>query len=287
MGFFGRGDMVAPFEAAVLELEPGELSEVVETPLGLHLIRLETRRVRDFEEVATAFRQAVQARRTMAAESTFIAGVEGRSVPVMVDGALGVARELARSPDTRLSGPAVRRPLLEWEGGAYTAGELLELIRSEQGALRDEILRRSDEELGNFLRGQARRKLLVEEARGSGLGPPQETVDSLAQVARRQLRAATRSLGLLRPDRAPGEALEPAVSRAVREALADNLSGATQIVPLGLVGYQLRQGVPIAIYDAGIGEVLLRVAQVRAAREASPLEEGLAPPAEPLDTTTR
>ena len=56
LGSFGRGDMVAPFEEAVLALQPGEISEVVETPMGLHIIRLEERRFRAFEEAATLYR---------------------------------------------------------------------------------------------------------------------------------------------------------------------------------------------------------------------------------------
>jgi hypothetical protein len=191
---------------------------------------------------------------------------------------------MARSPDTRLSGRARQRGLLQWTGGAYTAGEFLDLLRSEPGTLRDDILRGTDADLEGFLRGQARRKLLVEEARRSGLEPSPAAVDSLTQDARGQLREATRSLGLLTPERAPGEELERAIARAVREALADNLSGATRIVPLGVVGFQLREGVPIAILGEGVGQVLLRVAQTRATRAPSTFEESLGAGA---DTTTR
>ncbi|MDH3424875.1 MAG: peptidyl-prolyl cis-trans isomerase, partial [Gemmatimonadota bacterium] len=287
LGFFGRGEMVAPFEEAVLALEPGEVSDVVQTPLGLHLIRLEERREQSFDDVATGFRSFVQEQRLVTAESTFIAGLEGRSVPTINSGALDVARELARAPQSRLSGSAARRALVQWSGGAYTAGELLDLLRSEQGPLRDEVLRGNDEDLGGFLLAQARRKLLVDEARRSGFEPTPAAVDSLTDAARIQLRDATRSLGLLRLDQAPGEARERAIARAVRSAIADNLSGATAIVPLGVVGYQLREGVPIAIFDSGVGQVLLRVAQTRAARPPSALEESQIPPTQPADTVAR
>jgi parvulin-like peptidyl-prolyl isomerase len=284
LGVFGRGEMVAPFEEAVMALEPGEVSDVVQTPLGLHLIRLESRRARDFGEIAPDYRSYVQAQRYAVAESTFIADLEGGSQPAVADGALAVARELARTPDTRLTGAAGRRALVEWEDGRYTAGDFLELLRSEQGGLRDEIQRSNDEDLTEFLLGQARRELLVTEAREAGLEPSPETVDSLRTEARNQLRSAARSIGLTTLDQAPGEARERAVARAVRAALADNLAGATRIVPLGLVGYQLREGVPIAIYDAGIGQVMLEVAQIRAQRAPSALEENLGAQQEPTDT---
>jgi hypothetical protein len=287
LGFFGRGVMVSPFEEAVLELDEGELSEVVQTPLGLHLIRLEERRIQGFDEVATDFRAFVQSQRTVVAESTFVAGLEERSAPAIVDGGLDVARELARAPDTRLSGRVAQRALLEWPDGAYRAGEFLDLLRSDQGPLREEVVGATDEELRNFLHAQARGQLLVDEARRIGLEVGPATIDSLTQEARTQLRAATRLLGLLTLDQAPGEALERAIARAVRDALGDNLSGATRIVPLGLVRFQLREGVPIAVLDAGVGQVLVRVAQARSLRGPSALEESSGAPTEPPDSVAR
>ena len=41
-GFFGKGDMQKEFEEASFALKPGEISQIVQTASGLHLIeRLE------------------------------------------------------------------------------------------------------------------------------------------------------------------------------------------------------------------------------------------------------
>jgi hypothetical protein len=76
-------------------------------------------------------------------------------------------------------------------------------------------------------------------------------------------------IGLVPLERAPGEKVEPAVGRAVRKALTDVLIGAKDVLPLGLLSFQLREKEQTSVFDAGLGQVVLKVGQVRAGRGLS------------------
>lgn len=77
LGVFGKGQMVQPFEKAAFALKPGEISEVVETQFGFHIIKLTEKKPAEkveFKEVKQRIDDFLKNQKVGAAVNEFLEG---------------------------------------------------------------------------------------------------------------------------------------------------------------------------------------------------------------------
>jgi peptidyl-prolyl cis-trans isomerase C len=82
MGTFARGELPAELERAAFALAPGETSDVVETPLGFHVLRLDARqpsRAAGLEESRAAIRARLGKEKSDRKVREYVAGLMSRA----------------------------------------------------------------------------------------------------------------------------------------------------------------------------------------------------------------
>jgi hypothetical protein len=285
LGWFERGQMVRPFDEAAFALDAGEVSDVVETPFGFHIIRSEERETPEFEEVREEFRAQIQAQRAQSAESLYIAGLEERAAVEIVDGTADFVRELARDPDQRLGRRASRRVLARYEGGEYTVGETVRFLRTRERGFLDGLSAASDEVVEDtFLRGLVQRRLIVAEARAAGLAPSESARDSVADLFRERFREVARVMELHPLEIRGTETVSQAVDRVVEDRLRAVVTGQAQMIPLAGAALVLREDAGVRVFETGQQAVVDQLARARGPQP--PPDSPVAPPITPGPDTT-
>ncbi|MGL6072054.1 peptidyl-prolyl cis-trans isomerase, partial [Craterilacuibacter sp.] len=66
LGFFGRGAMVKPFEDVAFSMKPGQISEVVATDFGYHILKLDEIKKPDFEAAKPQIIQLLKKQKSVA-----------------------------------------------------------------------------------------------------------------------------------------------------------------------------------------------------------------------------
>ena len=158
LGLFPKGVMVKQFEDAVEALKPGEISPVVETQFGYHIIRRST-----YPEVKDEFGKAVNAQAVRHAGSLWITKLEADNDVKVKDNAITALRDASKDFDSHASDDAV---LATSKSGPLTLGRLVKWVDAypQKAQIEMGLKQAPDSQVTQFIQNVMRNELVLHEA---------------------------------------------------------------------------------------------------------------------------
>jgi hypothetical protein len=192
LGLFKKGAMVPQFEQALLALKPGEISPVIETEYGYHIIRRPT-----YDEVKDQLLQASKGRSMQQAESTFVAKLQSDGKIDMEKDAATTARVVVADPDAHRND---KTTIANSTAGKFTAAELARWIATfppmQQSQQRGQLQNAPDSIVVMFVKNFVTNDLVLRAADNAKIGPTPEELTQLHNAFFQSRDAAWTQLGI-------------------------------------------------------------------------------------------
>ena len=209
LGIFPKGTMVPEFEKALVALKPGEISPVIQTAYGYHIIRRPT-----YDQVKSQLLLASKGRSVAIAESTYMASLEKSGKIEVKKDAPTTLRAIANDPDGYRRANTV---LATSTAGKFTASRMIGWLETVPPNARiiDQIKQAPDSSLVSMVKRFAANEIVLKQADSAKIAIDPAELAQLRESFVNAVKQAWSQLGVT-----PSSLQDSAKTESDREKLA-------------------------------------------------------------------
>ena len=261
-----RGRFVPAFDSVAWSLEPGQVSGLVETPFGYHIIRRPM-----LADVRGRLGDFLTERAGQHLDSLYMDSLAAASKVEVLTGAPAAMRAAAESPDeSRRS----TKELVRFRGGALTVQEYLRWMRALPPQYAAQLKTANDSMLIRFSKILTQNLLLLRTADSAKIALTPLEWATLQRKYLAQLDTLKTEMGLNQSDltdSAVGVGEREKVAQLRVERYFDQLiGGKTKLRPLpSALATMLRERLPYRVHDAGINSAMELAVEMKAKADSA------------------